>query len=169
MNYKILGSDGKEYGPVPPEQINQWIAQSRLEKKSPVRPDGAKDWVFLGDLPEFAAAFAPPLITRTTPPPLTPVAAPDSGLNKVIPYKNVAALMAYYFGVFSVLPMVGLFLGIAAFILGIIGLKYRRANPQAGGTVHAWIGIVMGGLFGLLWLALIVLAIVVPIMAARHH
>lgn len=55
--YKVLGGDGLEYGPVYDEQIRQWIAEGRLERKSPVKPPDAKDWVFLGDLPEFAAAF----------------------------------------------------------------------------------------------------------------
>jgi hypothetical protein len=57
--YVVLGGDGKEYGPVDAGQIRQWIAEERLEKKSPVKPPDAKDWVFLGSLPEFAETFAP--------------------------------------------------------------------------------------------------------------
>jgi len=56
--YKILGSDGHEYGPLSTEKIKQWIAEERVEKKTPVLPDGAADWVFLSSLPEFAEAFA---------------------------------------------------------------------------------------------------------------
>ena len=55
--YKILGSDGHEYGPLSADKIKQWIADERVEKKTPVLPDGAKDWVFLSSLPEFAEAF----------------------------------------------------------------------------------------------------------------
>ncbi|HEY2328362.1 MAG TPA: hypothetical protein VGI63_00940 [Verrucomicrobiae bacterium] len=55
--YKVMGDDGNEYGPVYAEQIVAWIAEERLEKKSPVKPPGAKDWVFLGSLPEFAESF----------------------------------------------------------------------------------------------------------------
>jgi hypothetical protein len=55
--YKVLGGDGQEYGPVYVEQICTWIEEGRLEKKSPVKPPEAKDWVFLGDLPEFTEAF----------------------------------------------------------------------------------------------------------------
>jgi len=55
--YLVMGDDGNEYGPVYAEQIGAWIADERLEKKSPVKPPGASDWVFLGSLPEFAAAF----------------------------------------------------------------------------------------------------------------
>ena len=56
--YKILGSDGNEYGPISAEKIRQWILEGRVEKKTPVLPDGAEDWVFLSSLPEFAEAIA---------------------------------------------------------------------------------------------------------------
>ena len=55
--YTVMGEDGHEYGPVYAEQIAAWIAEERLEKKTPVKPPQAKDWVFLGSLPEFAGAF----------------------------------------------------------------------------------------------------------------
>jgi hypothetical protein len=56
--YKILGSDGNEYGPLSADKIKQWIAEERVEKKTPVLPESAEDWVFLSSLPEFAEAFA---------------------------------------------------------------------------------------------------------------
>jgi hypothetical protein len=56
--YKVLGSDGSEYGPISAEKIKQWIREGRVEQKTPVMPDGAEDWVFLGTLPEFAGCFA---------------------------------------------------------------------------------------------------------------
>ena len=56
--YKILGSDGHEYGPLSTDKIKQWIADERVEKKTPVLPEGAADWVFLSSLPEFAEAIA---------------------------------------------------------------------------------------------------------------
>ena len=62
--YKVMGEDGQEYGPVAAEQIHKWIAEERLERKSPVKPADLRDWVFLESLPEFAGAFQPP-----TPPP----------------------------------------------------------------------------------------------------
>jgi len=56
-HYQVLGGDGREYGPVYDDQIRQWIAEGRLESKSPVKPPDAKDWVFLETLPEFAEAL----------------------------------------------------------------------------------------------------------------
>ena len=61
----------------------------------------------------------------------------------LIPYKNAPALISYYLGLFSpIFPP----LGIASLVLGIIGLKKRKENPQIKGTAHAWVGIGCGGL-----------------------
>ena len=82
-----------------------------------------------------------------------PTFPPNEGdsTGGIIPYKNVPALLAYYLGLFSLFPCIGLFLAIPAFILGIIGLRKRAQNPVIKGSVHAWIGIVMGGLMTLVW------------------
>jgi len=58
--YHVMGEDGQEYGPVSAEQIRAWYQDQRLERKSPIKPSGGKDWVFLESLPEFAALFQPP-------------------------------------------------------------------------------------------------------------
>jgi len=155
--YIILGSDGNEYGPVSAGQVIEWIAENRVEKKTPVIPKSGTDWVFLGSLPEFDAAFANPSSAVSAAKP----SKPADGLNKVIPYKNVRALVAYYLGVFSVIPPIGALLGIPALVLGILGLRFRGRNPEAGGSVHAWIGIVLGGLFGFGYWVLIALVIIV--------
>ncbi|MCY3018547.1 MAG: hypothetical protein NTW87_05890 [Planctomycetota bacterium] len=76
----------------------------------------------------------------------------------IIPYKNAPALIAYYCGVFSIIPCFPI--GIAAVVLGIKGLKRARENPAVRGQVHAWIGIIAGGLFGLLWAIVTVLVII---------
>ena len=78
----------------------------------------------------------------------------------VIPYKNPKALIAYYCGIFALMPCVGLLPGIAGFILGIMGLRYRAAHPETKGSVHAWIGIVLGGGKSMVWLVLIVLGVI---------
>ena len=79
--YVVLGSDGNEYGPVSAGQVKKWIAENRVEKKTPTRPEGAPDWIFLESLLEFAAAFgAPP----PYPPPIPPSARTSKstdGLN----------------------------------------------------------------------------------------
>ena len=78
----------------------------------------------------------------------------------IIPYKNPKALIAYYLGIFSGLPLIGLPLGIAAFVLGIMGLRDRNRNPVIKGSIHAGIGIGCGLLFTLVWGGLILLMLV---------
>ena len=62
----------------------------------------------------------------------------------IIPTKNPSALIAYYTAVFSLLPCFALLLGPVAILLGTIGLKKAKINPDISGTVHAWIGIALG-------------------------
>lgn len=87
------------------------------------------------------------------PPPYLPADSTTQGdaTGGVIPYKNPKALIAYYLGILSGLPLIGLPFGMAAFVLGIMGLRDRRRNPAIKGSIHAGIGIGCGGLFTLLW------------------
>jgi hypothetical protein len=100
-------------------------------------------------------------------PPVNPSAQGD-GTGGIIPYKNPKALIAYYLGILSGLPLIGLPLGIAAFVLGIMGLRARAKNPVIKGSVHAWIGIGCGGVFALLWGAAVILIIIGLVVAAAQ-
>ena len=57
--YRIIGGDGREYGPVTAAQIAQWIAQNRANGLTRVKAEGATTWLPLAETPEFAALFAP--------------------------------------------------------------------------------------------------------------
>jgi len=143
QQYKIKGTDGAEYGPVSTEELQHWIAQSRCTRESLVKVDGSGEWVSLATLPEFQDAFAAP------PPAPAPASAQgEGGVSTVIPYKNVPALIAYYVGVFCIVcpPL----LCFPAIILGVIGLRRVKENPEVKGTAHAWIGILSGSFFLLL-------------------
>ncbi len=62
--YKIIGADGRVYGPVSAEQLRQWMAEGRASFQTRVQKEGGTEWVLLGSLPEFADAstVAPPPI-----------------------------------------------------------------------------------------------------------
>lgn len=81
----------------------------------------------------------------------------------LIPYKNVPALVGYYVSIFGMLPCFPL--GIAAFILGILGLRKAKQNPAVRGQAHAWIAIILGGLFGTLWTVLTIIGVILPMIA----
>ena len=57
--YKIIGADGRTYGPATVEQLRQWIAEGRANAQTQTLADGATEWKALGALPEFAGHFAP--------------------------------------------------------------------------------------------------------------
>ena len=82
----------------------------------------------------------------------------NSGGNEVIstivPYKNPCALVGYLavfsvLGFIPILGIIGTIMGMAAFVLGLLGLQAASYNPLAKGKVHAWIGILAGGFFAL--------------------
>jgi hypothetical protein len=85
----------------------------------------------------------------------------------VIPYKNPQALIAYYCGIFSLIACIPFLfpLPIVALVLGIKGLRKAKAEPHVKGTVHAWIGIVCGSIFGLIGIIMTVGAIIAIIGA----
>lgn len=84
----------------------------------------------------------------------------DGALKSIIPYKNSPALIAYYLGLFSILPLIGIPLGIAAVTLGILGLRKLKAEPRVKGKAHAYVGIGCGGLGALVWLGLLLLTLI---------
>jgi hypothetical protein len=56
--YRILGADGKEYGPVSADVVRQWITQGRANALTRIRTEESTEWNSLSELPEFAADLA---------------------------------------------------------------------------------------------------------------
>ncbi len=52
--YKIIGGDGKEYGPASADQVREWVRQGRANDQTQVRPENDPIWRPLGGLAEFA-------------------------------------------------------------------------------------------------------------------
>jgi hypothetical protein len=90
----------------------------------------------------------------------------EEAVSTIIPYKNGRALIAYYLGVFSLIPCVGHLLGPAALVLGVLGIRYVKANPTAKGTGHAIAGIVLGSLTTLLYWGITLAVLVMGGIAA---
>lgn len=58
--FTIIGGDGKEYGPVTVEQVQQWLAAGRANLATQAKKAGDEQWRRLGDFEEFSPAGAPP-------------------------------------------------------------------------------------------------------------
>jgi len=154
-----INSGGQQRGPFTIDQINQGLSQGALPAETTMAwYEGCKDWIPLKQVPGIALAPSP---STASPPPFVPNAQnpyqaplhenphllqPNQGdaTGGVIPYKNPCALIAYYLGIFGLIPFIGLFLAIPAFILGILGIRNRKRNPAIRGSLHAWIGIILG-------------------------
>ena len=68
----------------------------------------------------------------------TAPAPPSDPIASIVPYKNPPALISYYLGLFSIFPVLGLFLGVAALVLGIKGAKNVREHPGSEGKSPCW-------------------------------
>jgi hypothetical protein len=157
--YKILGPDRNEYGPVDAAQLRQWLAEGRVNRQSLAREENSIDWKPVAAFAELNVTAPPPMIVTH---PYANKPSNDS-LSTIIPYKNPPALIAYYLGIFSFIPLLGLLLGVAALVLGIMGLNRAAQDPQARGRVHAWIGIIVGGFFALLYAVAAILMLVAAV------
>jgi hypothetical protein len=79
----------------------------------------------------------------------------DNVVASIIPYRNVTALIGYYIAVFGLIPIIGFLLGPIALILGILGVRHAKRNPEAKGMVHAIVAIVLGSIELLAHLAVV--------------
>ena len=160
--YHIVGSDNQPRGPIDAATLNQWITEGRANGQTMTCEEGSQEWKPLAMFSEFAPALvaAPP----------SPTAASQSdSTGGLIPYKNVPALVGYYMGVFGLASLCligfGALWSIPTVVLGVIGLKRVKANPQIRGTAHAWIAIVLGGLTTIAHVVAIVFFIIAAVKA----
>ncbi len=86
-----------------------------------------------------------------------PTAPTRVAIPRVRPQSNRLATVAFCLGIFSAIPCLGPFLGIPAVTLGILGLRHAAARPQAAGKTQAWLGIILGGVFWLVWITVLVI------------
>jgi hypothetical protein len=122
--YKIVGNDGKTYGPVSADQIREWIAQGRVENRTPVLPTGGVEWTFVGLLPEFAPLF------HSSPPVIAPPKASAISTNKT----NGFATAGLVCGILSWVCCCGCPFNVLGLIFSIIALVQinAQAEKQAG-------------------------------------
>lgn len=69
----------------------------------------------------------------------------------LFPHRNPLAVAAYYLGIFSLIPYVGIALGPVAILLGLAGLAKVRKEPATRGLGHAITGIVAGAAGLVVW------------------
>jgi prepilin-type processing-associated H-X9-DG protein len=108
-NYSIIGSDGKEYGPVGTDELRKWLADGRIGPETRVRAEGTTEWRLLSEVPELGSAPK----TTLPPPPIT--ALPATGKISAL---AITSLVLGTLGLFTcgTTALVGLILGIIAMV-----------------------------------------------------
>ena len=158
--YRIIGTDGKEYGPVTLEQLRQWIAEGRVNAQTRVQLDGAAEWKTLGSLPELADLFNVP--AAGTPPAEPPVSAPVNaevltaqflardyqinighcigrGWNLVMSNFWLLVGASFVAGLIAGLGIIGLILG-GPMMGGLYGLYLKKMRGQPATFGDAFLG-----------------------------
>jgi hypothetical protein len=59
--FKILGADGKEYGPVTTDQLKQWITEGRANRETMAQREGETGWRPLSQFSELWTQTAAPV------------------------------------------------------------------------------------------------------------
>lgn len=119
--YKIIGADGREYGPVADGQIRLWIAEGRANVQTLTLAPGAADWKPLGALPEFAGQFGP-----LRPPVIGPVPGMPAQPRKT----NSFATAGLFFGVLSLICCCGCPFNILGLVFSLVGLSQINRHPE---------------------------------------
>ena len=136
--YKIIGADGKEYGPVTVEQLRSWRAQGRIHAQTRVQSVVTGEWLSASQHPELAALFGEPRDQgRGAPPVLTAPRAPG-------PRRGLAVL-SFVLGICSFALCLSALTGVPAILFGHLARRRARRNPERfGGASFAMAGIVLG-------------------------
>ena len=142
--YKIIGIDGKEYGPATAEQIRLWIRDRRVDRHTRVFAQDATDWTPACLVPEFASEFPDATLASTTPasaappavPPVTPPPVAQGAPGSIAPPYSVQssgnATAGMVFGILSVTVGCccgGLPFNILGLIFSIIALVQISEDP----------------------------------------
>jgi Domain of unknown function (DUF4190)/GYF domain 2 len=135
--YRIIGADGRQYGPISADQIRRWIAEGRANAQSQAIAEGGAEWKTLGVFPEFANSFA-----TQAPPTINPVTG--SHLRAT----NSFAVWGLVFGILALVCCCPKILfGVLGLIFSLVGLSQINERPDIyEGRGYAIAGIVLSAL-----------------------
>jgi Domain of unknown function (DUF4190)/GYF domain 2 len=137
--YKILGADGRQYGPVNADQLRRWIAEGRANAYTQILSEGAAEWKPLGSVPEFAAHFV-----LAAPPAITPAGTHYRKTNAYAMWGMICGIVSVFFCLCCCLNIP---LGALGLIFSIIGLSHINDFPDVyEGRAVAIVGIVLSAL-----------------------
>jgi hypothetical protein len=132
--YRIIGADGKEYGPASAEQLRQWTAEGRVNNQTRVQAEGGTEWKALADFPELTPATVP------SPPPPAPAA---TTVRPHVPnYLASSILVTLFcclpFGIVAIVHAAQVNTKLAAGDVPGAELASRRARQWCWASVAGW-------------------------------
>jgi GYF domain 2 len=143
--YKVIGSDQQVYGPVSAAQLQQWMAEGRVNLATLVQLEGSADWKPLSSVPQFAA---PPPVSMPRP----PARAQSDGL----------ALGGLICGILSIVCCCASpIFGILGLVFSIIVLGRHQDYPAESSRQTALAGLILS-IIGLIWHSLLPFFLIVP-------
>lgn len=141
--YKIIGADGKQYGPISADQLRQWLADSRVNAQTFVCAEGEAEWKPLAAIPEFAAD-----LNRSTAP--QPFSAQQYGQASVAKTNGMAVtglvmgLVSVTVGPFCCCTFYGIPFSVLGIIFSLIGLsQINRSQEREQGRGMAIAGLIL--------------------------
>jgi hypothetical protein len=126
--YKIIGADGREYGPITADQLRDWIAEGRATAQTKAQAEGSAQWKPLTEYLEFAAALA-----RSLPPPPAPgpiSITPTPRTNSMAVAAMVMGILSMTCGVCCCGCCYGLPFNVLGVIFALVALSQINEDPQ---------------------------------------
>lgn len=156
--YKIIGADGKEYGPISIEVLRQWIAEGRANGQTRVLPEGGTEWKTIAEIPELAAPQQPGATTPAT------ISAPAPISMAPAPRNNSYAVAGLTLGILGLTVGLCCCYGFPFSIPGIIcssialnQIKQDPVNQQGRGQAMA--GLILSIISIVLGIVLLIVAV----------
>ena len=187
--YRIVGSDGNEYGPVSTEQLAQWIRERRVNGETRVQgEDGA--WRLLREVPELVVLLQPPVVA----PPL--ISAPTEAnsipsdfdgdydldivdcltsawrlfqqqFSTLFGPTMMYVLITFGLSIFGALPYIGLLFNLCSFVIGgplitglyVVYLRVIRGETPPLGSLFDGFRRMFGHLFLGQWVQVILVSL----------
>jgi hypothetical protein len=144
--YRIIGADGKEYGPITADQVQQWIKEGRANAQTRVLVEGTTEWKTLGELPEFGGT--PPAIA---PPGAAPGPAPFPGMVPASRASEMVSAPATGLLIVGILNLLFAAYEIVSTLLsGAKHMTQSTGNPEIDkmmATLTGPMGLLLGGLW----------------------
>jgi hypothetical protein len=152
--YRIIGADGREYGPVTGEQLRQWIAEGRVNAQTRVWVEGAAAWRPLVEFAEFAPLLAAAPVA--VPGPIGPTAPYATG-----PRTNPLAITGLVMGILALTVgccCYGVPFNVLGVIFSLVALSQIKHDPQnqrgrgqaIAGLILSLFSFVLGAVMGVI-------------------